>query len=60
MLEICLAYTYCDVKCTYPSWKFFQKTADIRNNRVTYCMIFILWLGLLELDLGRFRYSFIC
>jgi len=26
MLGICLAYTYCDVKCTYPSWKFFPKT----------------------------------
>jgi len=38
MLGICLAYTYCDVKCTYPSCSFLPKTADsrtLRNNGVS-------------------------
>jgi len=32
MLGICLVCTYCDVKCTYPSWKYFPKTVDKRHN----------------------------
>jgi len=44
MLGICLAYTYCDVKCIYPSWKFFSKLRALRNNEVSLLYdIYILW-----------------
>jgi len=50
MLEICLVYTYCDVKCTYPSWKFFPKTVNKRNNGMSllydiYTVYKELWLS---------------